>query len=113
MGKAAEESAEKARAAAERESKSANYVTSHIHESRCENNAGCHGLVGFCCPNLDGTRLGCCGAADVETSAIEQSYEGRPGEAVLVFALIAGLVVTGVMMQRQRAKLMTDRPMLG
>merc|ERR1712217_71733 len=46
-----------------KEGEQAKYIQDYIKEARCENNAGCAKLDGFCCPNLDGTTLGCCGKA--------------------------------------------------
>merc|ERR1712083_1210382 len=53
--------AAKALANAKKDEAQAKYVASHIKEAKCANNAGCvkAGLVGFCCPNLDGTHLEC------------------------------------------------------
>merc|ERR1712060_929999 len=64
--------AEKEEAAAKKEGEQAKYIQDHIKEARCENNAGCKslGLQGFCCPNLDGTTLGCCGKAALSWGAV-------------------------------------------
>merc|ERR1711953_897592 len=104
--------AKKAEAEAEKDGKFAKYVTTHIKESRCENNAGCSALnlKGFCCPNLDGTRLGCCGT---QTALLEDDEENTMpansfGTAVFAVALFAGLVVMGVIRMRQRATFMTE-----
>merc|ERR1712232_604316 len=65
--KKAEKEADDKEAEAKKKAAQAEYVTSHIKEAKCKNNAGCSHLVGFCCPNLDGTRLECCGSSTILT----------------------------------------------
>merc|ERR1711920_714942 len=92
--------AEKEEARAKKEGAQAKYIQDHIKEAKCKNNAGCKNLDGFCCPNLDGTVLGCCGkATDLsEEVALEETSNGNappkpPFQGLVNAALSWGAVI--------------------
>merc|ERR1712039_397986 len=74
--KKTKDAAEKAEKEATESAKEATYIKTHIKQAKCQNNAGCKksGLVGFCCPNLDGTHLECCGGAAELAEAPQTSH---------------------------------------
>merc|ERR1711920_797336 len=105
--KAAEEKANKAKEAAEKDAKEAKekgaqakYIKDHIKESKCENNKGCASLTGFCCPNLDGTTLQCCGAASDLAEEVTLEETSRFSFASM-FAFCA-LLAAGAFVYRRR-----------
>jgi len=87
---------------ADAEAKEATYIQTHIKEAKCQNNAGCKklGLVGFCCPNLDGTRLGCCGGA----TEMAEEVTAHSKMHVFLGAAVISAVVGGVFWKRSRNK---------
>merc|ERR1712190_283649 len=106
------EAAKKAEKEAKESAKEANYIQTHIKEAKCQNNAGCHksGLVGFCCPNLDGTRLECCGGAG-ELAESPQTSDSKLHFFLFVSAFAA--LFAGFMWKRSRNKVHTQYDILG
>merc|ERR1712217_300470 len=102
MGKT-KEAAAKAEKQAAAEAKEATYIKTHIKEAKCQNNAGCAktGLVGCCCPNLDGTRLECCGGS---TEMAEAQQTGHSKFHVFLFASALAALFGGFMWKRSRNK---------
>merc|ERR1712060_331871 len=102
VAKKTKEASEKAAKQAEEEGKEATYIKTHIKEAKCQNNAGCKkaGLVGFCCPNLDGTRLGCCGGA-TELAATESAGSRLH---VVLFAFVVTAIVGAFAWKRSQSK---------
>merc|ERR1712039_784944 len=117
---AAEEKANKAKKAAKKEAKlakakgaQAKYIKDHIKEAKCENNKGCASLTGFCCPNLDGTTLQCCGAASALAEEVATEETSRFGFTSM-FAFCALLAAGGFVYQRRSRKVaLTEVSMLG
>merc|ERR1712176_1518843 len=89
--KAAKEKAEKDAKEAKAKGAQAKYIHDHIKEAKCENNKGCASLTGFCCPNLDGTTLECCGqsASLAEEVATEETSRFSFTTIVAFCALVA------------------------
>merc|ERR1711972_781538 len=100
MGKAAKDAKE-----AKEKSAQAKYIHDHIKEAKCENNAGCAKLKGFCCPNLDGTHLECCGGKATGLAG-EVTEESNRFSFKFVFAF-AALLAAGVFVYKKRSRKMT------
>merc|ERR1712039_780716 len=110
--KKTKDAAEKAEKEATESAKEATYIKTHIKQAKCQNNAGCKksGLVGFCCPNLDGTHLECCGGA-TELAEAPQTSHSKLHFFLFVSAFAA--LFAGFMWKRSRNKVMTQYDMLG
>merc|ERR1712176_427017 len=115
-----EKEATEAKAKAEKEANDARdkgaqaeYIQTHIKQAKCQNNAGCSkaGLVGFCCPNLDGTHLECCGGAAELAEAPQTSHSKLH---FLLFVSAFAALFAGIMWKRSRNKVqLTQYNMLG
>merc|ERR1711948_75360 len=113
VAKAAKEKAEKDAKEAKAKGAQAKYIHDHIKEAKCENNKGCSSLTGFCCPNLDGTTLECCGGAAALAEEVV-TKEASKFSFTSVFAFCALLAAGAFVYQRRSRKVsLTEVSMLG
>lgn len=102
---AAEHTAKLAQEAADRAKAEYANAAQKIHDATCENNPGCAGLTGFCCPTLvgqelSGIMLGCCGAPAFSNVTLlevvpEGSPEGGLGLTAVAYLASAAAAVAG------------------
>jgi len=101
----AEAGAKAAQAAAKAASDLASGVAKKLHDAKCENNAGCSTLVGYCCPTFNvalyhlggepqwGGNLGCCGAG-AETERAVDFAEAQDDQLYNAFSMILPMAIS-------------------